>query len=596
VVNFSLVSNSANATPTSGSCTINSGNSCPFTVNTAQAGVVVVEATTTVTVSGQTITRATNTAANTNAGGSGNATKTYVNLRISLSPLTDTNAVNDPHTFTVTVEQNNGSSWSFVNGASVSFLFATNTANAFFTGLSTCTTGVNGTCTVTINAPNAGTVVLQASTTVSVSGESITRQTGTAVNSAAGGSGNATKLYVAGSIGDFVWWDINKNGIQDAGEPGIQGVTVNLYNNGTCTGSPVATTTTNANGGYTFSNLGTGTYCIEIPASQFTGSGVLTNWQISPANVGSDDTIDSDGIQVGSAVQIQNRSIDPVNSPQNDPTNDFGFYKNSNYTITKVRVTDPSGEGVAVNSLIDFDITVTNTGATWLSVVPLEDDYDPQYLNFISATPLAPNSVDATNGILRWNDITGAGQLAPGNAITIRVTFQGVGDTTQLLAQSPCTESGNTCNVARTRDGNNDGPTADPDGPGPLQPLEELDPKEDSDPAKIINPTSVNLVGQAMELQANQITLRWATVIESEIAGFNIYRVANGAKIKLNAKMIEAEKSGMSEGYNYSISDTQLGIGVNVSYQLEMVMLNGRTETYELASLRWIFMPGILRR
>ena len=31
------------------------------------------------------------------------------------------------------------------------------------------------------------------------------------------------------NIGDFVWYDRNNNGLQDAGEPGIAGVTVNLY-------------------------------------------------------------------------------------------------------------------------------------------------------------------------------------------------------------------------------------------------------------------------------------------------------------------------------------------------------------------------------
>jgi len=33
-----------------------------------------------------------------------------------------------------------------------------------------------------------------------------------------------------GSIGDFVWVDSNVNGIQDSGETGLPGVTVNLYN------------------------------------------------------------------------------------------------------------------------------------------------------------------------------------------------------------------------------------------------------------------------------------------------------------------------------------------------------------------------------
>ncbi len=47
-----------------------------------------------------------------------------------------------------------------------------------------------------------------------------------------------------GSVGDFVWNDLNKDGVQDAGEPGIAGVTVRLVN--ATTNTVVATTTTDA--------------------------------------------------------------------------------------------------------------------------------------------------------------------------------------------------------------------------------------------------------------------------------------------------------------------------------------------------------------
>jgi len=40
-------------------------------------------------------------------------------------------------------------------------------------------------------------------------------------------------LVDIGYIGDRVWWDINGDGIQDAGEPAIPGVTVELLKNGT---------------------------------------------------------------------------------------------------------------------------------------------------------------------------------------------------------------------------------------------------------------------------------------------------------------------------------------------------------------------------
>lgn len=57
-------------------------------------------------------------------------------------------------------------------------------------------------------------------------------------------------FYVPASIGDFVWNDLDLDGIQDAGEPGIPGVTVTL-NGTTGSGAPVtSSTTTGANGDY----------------------------------------------------------------------------------------------------------------------------------------------------------------------------------------------------------------------------------------------------------------------------------------------------------------------------------------------------------
>ena len=51
-------------------------------------------------------------------------------------------------------------------------------------------------------------------------------------------------------IGNFVWLDTNANGIQDAGEPGIPGVSVSLLNK--TTGAFISNTTTSAAGEYFF--------------------------------------------------------------------------------------------------------------------------------------------------------------------------------------------------------------------------------------------------------------------------------------------------------------------------------------------------------
>jgi serine-aspartate repeat-containing protein C/D/E len=61
------------------------------------------------------------------------------------------------------------------------------------------------------------------------------------------------------SVGNYVWYDNNQNGIQDPGETGISGVTVTFYN---ASGVPVGTTVTDANGFYLFSDVTPGTYSV----------------------------------------------------------------------------------------------------------------------------------------------------------------------------------------------------------------------------------------------------------------------------------------------------------------------------------------------
>lgn len=73
-----------------------------------------------------------------------------------------------------------------------------------------------------------------------------------------------------GVIGDTVWLDLNKNGVQEPGEPGISGVGLVLYNagpDGACGGGDdvaVANTVTDANGKYSFKHLPAATYCVDV--------------------------------------------------------------------------------------------------------------------------------------------------------------------------------------------------------------------------------------------------------------------------------------------------------------------------------------------
>jgi Tol biopolymer transport system component/protocatechuate 3,4-dioxygenase beta subunit len=98
-------------------------------------------------------------------------------------------------------------------------------------------------------------------------------------------------LVQVSALGDYVWYDMNNNGIQDAGEAPVPGVTVRLLDAAgnpvvDASGTPVAPQTTAADGSYLFTNLIPGQYIVEFelpPGNVF-----------SPQNQGANDAVDSD--------------------------------------------------------------------------------------------------------------------------------------------------------------------------------------------------------------------------------------------------------------------------------------------------------------
>ena len=93
-------------------------------------------------------------------------------------------------------------------------------------------------------------------------------------------SNDVSVTMVSGSIGDFVWFDLSNDGVQDPGEPGLAGVEIKLLDGAgnpifinPATGAVVPsdfpgamlyTTTTDANGEYSFDNLPQGTYQVML--------------------------------------------------------------------------------------------------------------------------------------------------------------------------------------------------------------------------------------------------------------------------------------------------------------------------------------------
>ncbi len=126
---------------------------------------------------------------------------------------------------------------------------------------------------------------------------------------------------VGSSIGDYVWYDRNKNGIQDAGEIGAEGVVVHLLDSN---GNPVKKpgtdedyiVTTGEDGKYLFDKLNSGSYKVKFEFDD----GYLR----SPNAQGGDDTKDSD-VSSGSTGEGTTDTI-TLGVDEHNPNIDLGLY------------------------------------------------------------------------------------------------------------------------------------------------------------------------------------------------------------------------------------------------------------------------------
>ena len=137
------------------------------------------------------------------------------------------------------------------------------------------------------------------------------------------------------SLGDYVWYDDNNNGVWDTGEAGASGVTVRLLD---ATGASVlGTTTTDANGYYTFTNLLSSTYRVEIVVlATYTSSTDIASSVNPDNNVNSDDNgvmwatanvVRSNPVTLvpGYVGALGNNTVDNATGSTHNPTVDFGL-------------------------------------------------------------------------------------------------------------------------------------------------------------------------------------------------------------------------------------------------------------------------------
>ena len=110
------------------------------------------------------------------------------------------------------------------------------------------------------------------------------------------------------SVGDYTWMDVNRDGLQDADEPALPGVTVTLTRaDGSAvtdaSGNPVAAVTTDANGKYVFENLLPGDYKVSFQAP--------AGFEATTSEAGDDRAADSNGASA-SVTLVQGQTDDTI--------------------------------------------------------------------------------------------------------------------------------------------------------------------------------------------------------------------------------------------------------------------------------------------
>ncbi|MBC8446314.1 MAG: beta-galactosidase, partial [Chloroflexi bacterium] len=364
-----------------------------------------------------------------------------------------------------------------------------------------------------------------------------------------------------GVIGDGVWWDVDGDGWQDPGEPGIPGVDVVLADD-------LTLSTTDAAGLYTFVNVPSGAYTIKIADDEFQPGGTLYNWSASPRD-GAPDHVDSDGDETTHDATVI------LMAGEVNATTDFGFDIPSGCELTAALNTE---EAVRSADPLSVTIRITNTGSTAITFLPLQIIYDTAYLTYGYGGQYAhPASDDNVNdGVIDWSDLTvNLGQdLTPGASFTVLVTFKAKTDTTEL-------PEGQTVTTAIV-----DGARADPDGPGPLPALEPLPGQETSTGIEISQPTGLMLAGFDGVARPGTVLLTWETANELDLVGFHLLRREAGGQLEpLDEALIFAQYAGASLGATYTYRDQEVISGTTYDYVLEMVKSDGRLERYGPASV-----------
>jgi len=213
-------------------------------------------------------------------------------------------------------------------------------------------------------------------------------------------TGNDFGNFENGNIGDFIWQDTNGDGAQDPGEPGIAGISVNLYLDtdgtpglNTLTDTLVGTDTTDGTGGYLFENLGPGEYFTDVIESTLpAGFANTTPDPVGPIVLSSGETY----------LLADVGYVPPVKEIRIEKSND-------------------KGGGATAGDTVTYTLVITNTGNVAINNVIVTDSLPGGFSYVTDSTSIvgAPDVEPTVSGsTLKWD----IGTVATGEPVTI--TYQ----------------------------------------------------------------------------------------------------------------------------------------------------------------------------
>ncbi|HDC5310881.1 TPA: carboxypeptidase regulatory-like domain-containing protein, partial [Staphylococcus aureus] len=169
------------------------------------------------------------------------------------------------------------------------------------------------------------------------------------------------------NLGDYVWEDTNRNGIQDQDEKGISGVTVTLKDEN---GNVLKTVTTDADGKYKFTDLDNGNYKVEFTTPE--------GYTPTSTNTGGNDTVDSNGLTTTGV----------INGADN-MTLDSGFYKTPKYNLGNYVWEDTNKDGKQDSSekgISGVTVTLKNENGEVLQTTKTDKDGKYQFTGLENGT------------------------------------------------------------------------------------------------------------------------------------------------------------------------------------------------------------------